>query len=348
MKGTFMGKKINNNRKWKLKIQAEFFETLADMLRSGFSLKQCLINLAILYPVQKNDFEMALAQLESGKTFSESIQQFLNSKIYYQLMLAESHGQLELSVSQLGKYMRQRVEQREKIRAALFYPCILFGLLIMMITVLLTWLRPIITALSEQGKQSPGITQWLIDGGKIGGMVLGLIIIIYLLYGIYWLKKQPSIARHQWLSRLPLIGNVYRCYAYYYLSFNLALLLKSGLGFHEICNFLLRFEPQTLLYQLGERLNQHLLSGREIKTFIKHYAFIPSELNIFLNKGQTNAELSEDLLIYANTMYQRLLKKVDRLINLIQPIAFLIIAIIIVGIYLSILIPIYSNLGGIS
>ena len=81
MKGTFMGKKINNNRKWKLKIQAEFFETLADMLRSGFSLKQCLINLAILYPVQKNDFEMALAQLESGKTFSESIQQFLNLKI---------------------------------------------------------------------------------------------------------------------------------------------------------------------------------------------------------------------------------------------------------------------------
>lgn len=133
-----MGKKIINSSKWKLKNQAAFFETLADMLRSGFSLKQCLVNLAILYPAQKNDFNEALTRLESGKTFSESVHQFLNSKIYYQLMLAESHGQLELSVSQLGKYMRQRVEQREKIRAALFYPCILFGLLIMMITVLLT------------------------------------------------------------------------------------------------------------------------------------------------------------------------------------------------------------------
>ena len=343
-----MGKKTVNSSKWKLKNQAAFFETLADMLRSGFSLKQCLANLAILYPAQKNDFNAALARLESGKTFSESIHQFLNSKIYYQLMLAESHGQLELSVSQLGKYMRQRVEQREKIRAALFYPCILFGLLVMMITVLLTWLRPTITALNEQGKQNSEITQWVIYGSKIAGIGLTIIIILYFLYGVYWLKKQPSIARHQWLSRLPLVGNIYCCYAHYYLSFNLALLLKSGLGFHEICNFLLRFEPQTLLYQLGESLNQHLLSGKEIKTFIKRYAFIPSELNIFLNKGQTNAELSEDLLIYANTMYQRLLKKVDRLINLIQPIAFLIIAIIIVGIYLSILIPIYSNLGGMS
>lgn len=343
-----MGKKLINNPKWRLKSQAEFFETLADMLRSGFSLKQCLINLAILYPAQKNDFETALKQLESGKPFSESVRKFLNSKIYYQLMLSESHGQLELSVSQLGKYMRQRIEQREKIQAALFYPCILFGLLIMMITVLLTWLRPTIIALSEQSNSKSEITQWLVFGGKIMGIGLSLIGGIYLLYGIYWLKKQPSIARHQWLSQLPLVGSIYRYYAYYYLSFNLALLLKSGLGFHEICNFLLRFEPETLLYQLGKSLNQHLLSGKEIKTFIKRYAFIPSELNIFLNKGQTNAELSEDLLIYANTMYQRLLKKVDRLINLIQPIAFLIIAVIIVGIYLSILIPIYSNLGGMS
>lgn len=343
-----MGKKIIKNQKWKLKKQAEFLESFADMLHSGFSLKQCLINLAILYPSHKKDFEIALGNLENGKMFCESVQQFLHLKIYYQLMLAENHGQLELSVSQLGKYMRQRVEQREKIQAALFYPCILFGLLSMMITILLTWLRPTVAALSEQDRQSFVVTQWALNGGKIVGGGLLIVIAIYLSYGIYWLKRQPSIARHQWLSRLPIIGSVYRCYAYYYLSFNLALLLKSGLDFHEICNFLLHFESHTLLYQLGENLNQHLLLGKEIKSFIKRYTFIPPELNVFLNKGQTNAELSEDLLIYANTMYQRLLKKIDRLINLIQPIAFLIIAIIIIGIYLSILIPVYSNLGGLS
>ena len=145
-----------------------------------------------------------------------------------------------------------------------------------------------------------------------------------------------------------MIGGLYRNYSYYYLSFNLALLINSVLDFREICNFLCQFESSTLLYQLGRRLNQHLLLGKEIKTFIKEYKFIPPELIIFLNKGQTAYELSEDLLIYSNSRYQKLIKKVDQLINLIQPVAFLVIALIIIGIYLSILIPIYSNLGGLS
>lgn len=102
-------KKISKN-KWKIKDQANFFETLADMLNNGFSLKQSLINLKILYPKHKFDFETALRLLKEGKTFSEEIRNFIDPKIYYQLMLAEKHGQLELCVAQLGKYMHQRMK----------------------------------------------------------------------------------------------------------------------------------------------------------------------------------------------------------------------------------------------
>lgn len=340
-------RQISKN-KWKIKDQADFFETLADMLSNGFSLKQSLINLKILYPKHELDFVTALRLLENGKTFSEGIRNFINPKIHYQLMLAEKHGQLELCVAQLGKYMHQRMKQHEKIKGAMLYPCILFGLLITMIILLLTWLRPTIVSLNEQSGQNLNAISWISQISKfVGGGIL-LIIICYLCYGIYWLKKQPSIARHQWISKLPVIGRLYRNYSYYYLSFNLALLLKSGLDFREICNFLCQFESSTLLCQLGNRLRQHLLTGKEIKTFINEYSFIPPELTIFLNKGQTSYELSEDLLIYSNNRYQKLIKMVDQLINLIQPVAFLVIALIIIGIYLSILIPIYSNLGGLS
>ena len=171
---------------------------------------------------------------------------------------------------------------------------------------------------------------------------------LYLFYGIYWWKKHPAITRHQLISKVPIIGSIYRYYAYYYLSFNLGLLMKSGLDFREICIFLKQFESRTLLYQLGEKLDNHLSSGKEVQYFVHQYAFIPPELDIFLNKGQTISEISEDLLIYSSTIYQRLIKKIDRLINMIQPIAFLFIALIIIVVYLSILIPIYSNLGGMS
>lgn len=101
------------------------------------------------------------------------------------------------------------------------------------------------------------------------------------------------------------------------------------------------------MYQLGEDLRRHLLEGKKISSFIRKYPFLPPELVIFFNKGQTNAELSQDLLIYSQTTYQRLMRSIDNLINLVQPLSFLVIAIIIIVIYLSILIPMYSNLGGV-
>lgn len=343
-----MDKKKNRDVKWGLRKQADFFETLADMLNSGFSVKQCLTNLPILYPRTKDDFKKALAQLEQGKSFSDSIRYFLSPNVYYQLMIAENHGQLNLSIKQLGKYMRQRLEQREKIQAALFYPCILFGLLVLMISLMMTWMRPTIMSLSNQ-PSSRGLTMNLFMKIIIfiGSMMIFLLT-LYLFYGIYWWKKHPAITRHQLISKVPIIGSIYRYYAYYYLSFNLGLLMKSGLDFREICIFLKQFESRTLLYQLGEKLDNHLSSGKEVQYFVHQYAFIPPELDIFLNKGQTISEISEDLLIYSSTIYQRLIKKIDRLINMIQPIAFLFIALIIIVVYLSILIPIYSNLGGMS
>ena len=43
------GTNIYMGKRWPLKIQVDFFESFADMLKSGFSLKQCVFNLKILY-----------------------------------------------------------------------------------------------------------------------------------------------------------------------------------------------------------------------------------------------------------------------------------------------------------
>lgn len=100
-----------------------------------------------------------------------------------------------------------------------------------------------------------------------------------------------------------------------------------------------------MIFELGAELDRHLKQGKQIENFINKYSFIPSELTIFINKGQTDQQISKDLLIYSQTMYQRLLRKIDKLINMIQPILFLIIALIILAVYLSILLPMYYGIG---
>lgn len=69
-------------------------------------------------------------------------------------------------------------------------------------------------------------------------------------------------------------------------------------------------------------------------------------MKLFLNKGETLENISNELAVYSEVSYRKLLKLIDKLIELVQPILFIVIAIIIVGTYLTILLPIYKTLGG--
>lgn len=327
-------------------MQNNFFETLADLLKSGFSLKQSIQNISILYPKMANDLEKISVQLNQGRRFSACIQKFVSNTTYNQIAVAEEHGQLERSVVQLGKYLRGKMNQKEKLIGVLIYPILLIFLLTMMIFIFAKWLNPTLASINFNNQKNFFDTIYY---QAIKTVIICIILggIVYSIRIIFWWKKQKQITRHIWYSQLPLIGNVYRNFSYYYLSFNLALLLKNGMNLQEVCLFLGRFSQNSLMYQLGEDLRRHLLEGKKISSFIRKYPFLPPELVIFFNKGQTNAELSQDLLIYSQTTYQRLMRSIDNLINLVQPLSFLVIAIIIIVIYLSILIPMYSNLGGV-
>lgn len=301
-------------------------------------------NLVILNNKQGSALTEILAKLEEGQQLSLALKDYVSQATYYQLLIAERHGQLDESIAQLGKLLKRRIAQRAKLQSLLIYPLLLLGLLVLIIVAVHVWLRP---ALAQFGMMPnpAGQINWV----KLSGYCLAVILVIvgvYLGKLFWWWKKQPTLTKHHWYSQLPLIGKFYRQYSYYYLSFNLGLLLQSGMDFQQICYFLGDFDKQSLLYQLGLQLKLWLEKGDELREFIALYPFIPPELVFFFSKGQTQAELSKEILLYSQLAYQKLLRQLDNLINLVQPLLFLVIAAIIIGTYLAILLPLYRNMGG--
>ena len=331
-------------KRWQLKEQSDFFSLLADLLQVGFSLKQALKNVMILVPKQKQQIKLILNSLEKGQRLSQALCPYISQATYYQLLIAESHGELDESITQLGQLLQRRVAQKAKLESLLVYPALLLFLLLVVIMAVQIWLKP---AVAQVGSVSNPVGH--IDWVSIIYWVLALVgigIICYLAKLVWWWQKQSTLTKHHWYSQLPLIGKLYRQYSYYYLAFNLGLLLKSGLDFKQICHFLKGFDTSSLLYQLGKQLQAWLENGDELGDFIALYPFIPPELALFFNKGQTQTELSKEILLYSEVAYQKLLRQIDNLINLIQPLLFLVIATIIIGTYLAILLPLYRNMGG--
>lgn len=332
---------LKAKKRWTLKQEALFFSLLADLLGAGFSLKQALQSLQSFMAINLTG---VVEYLNTGGSFSASLKENISGALYCQLYIAEKHGNLLQTVQQLGQYLTKRLQQKAKLHALLIYPLLILGMLAFILSGIKIWLAPELVRFNSQ-RATVSYRQienyaWYI------GAIFSIVMFFYVLKIGYWWKKQSLLGRHSWYSGLPVLGKIYRQYLRYYLSFNLGLLLRSGLEFQQICELLQSFSSNTLLHQLGIELEKYLVSGRNLAELIKNYHFLPTELGLFFEKGKTQLEIGDDLLSYSKLAYLRLLQQMDVLLSWVQPLLFLLIAAIIIGTYLALLLPIYSSLGG--
>ncbi len=333
-----------DNSKWTLKEQTDFFQTCSDLLKAGFSIKKIANDLPLLFPQSKNKYQQLEKELLQGKSLSSSLRPFVNRDIADQLWIAEQHGMLLLSLEQLAKFYGQRQRQKEHLQGILFYPFLLIALMVMLSIMVNYWLKPELADFQTNSNRlnSFDFLMQILIGVAVSGVG------VYLLRVRKYFFQKKYLSKWDWLCQLPFLGKIFREYAYYYLTFNLGLMLKSGLDLQKICLLLTNFDEKSLLFQFSCCLHKASLSGNTLTSLPDQRAFIPPEFRLFFSKGHTSNQLSEELLYFSTVTYQRLLASFNRLIELIQPIMFILVALVIVGTYLEILLPLYQNLGGIS
>ncbi|WPC20603.1 competence type IV pilus assembly protein ComGB [Pediococcus inopinatus] len=314
---------------------------LADLLRVGFSLGEALNFIKVIIPRKAKQIDQIIATLEHGDPFSMAIKPFLNENIYYQVLISEKHGDLSVSLQALGTYLTAKQKQQTKLLQLLEYPFLLLTFLGALLVGMKIYIFPELS-LWNSATQVHKI--------KFSNVLIfiALVTLIGCLY-IYIKRflKKPIVKRVEVICRIPIVGNVYRTYCHYYLSLNLAMLLKSGLGIKSICAMLANFSSTSLLYQIGTALEKQLSEGRKTSSFVKRYPFIPEELNVLMNKGNTAEGLGQELVMFSKIKYQKLTKQIERLIGLIQPLMFLLIGLVIVLMYLSMLLPMYHSMEGV-
>ena len=161
-----------------------------------------------------------------------------------------------------------------------------------------------------------------------------------------FLAKQ-AIYKANFLAKIPFLGMIFSSYYEYYLTSNLAIMLQNGLDLRKIVQVFAKFKERTLLFEIGQEMDRSLKQGIGIEQIFKRYYFVSNELVVFLSNGSTNEMLAKNLRALSRLCFQRLIKKSERLISLIQPTAFVIIGITIVVTYLKMLLPLYHSMENI-
>lgn len=257
------------------------------------------------------------------------------------MLIAEKHGQLSDVLEELAKFDRLKMKQMKKIKTMLVYPLFLCFILIVLIVMIHVYVFPQIEALMP----SVNTTKPDYLGMTLVNVVLGGTVLTLAGSFLYW-RRQTILKRTQMIVRVPIIGTLYQKYIAYYLASNLATLLRNGLSVQEIYQTLNAFNSHSLLYALGQQLNEALIDGQSIKQMIARYRFIPQEIIKFMGSGNTIAEMANSMSAYSKLMFDDMILTTNKMIGFIQPAMFILIGITIVSTYFQLLIPIYSSVKG--
>ncbi|UNL37478.1 type II secretion system protein, partial [Limosilactobacillus reuteri] len=105
---------VNTNKvKFNHQQQADFFLLLADLLSVGFSVKEALGFIKAVNPKLAPWIASIDKRMQKGASFAQSLQQEVKDDLFYQLLLAEKHGNLTKTLSEVGKILTARERQRK-------------------------------------------------------------------------------------------------------------------------------------------------------------------------------------------------------------------------------------------
>lgn len=339
-RGNFKMAKKNTMKPARL---AAWLVLLAKLLDVGFSLRQSVQFCRRVMPRDEPWLCQVERHLADGQSFATAIKTLVDADIYVQLVLAEQHGQLSATLAEIGAFLQAQQKQRRKLIVLLQYPFLLLILLVIMGVALEIFVYPELRTWQDKLLQHWWQSQfWQCSVG------FGLAF-----FGIYswsslrrWRKmttEQRVRARCRWL----LLGKMYRQYYAYYLISTMAMLLSHGLSLKECCRVASAFDNSSLLAWWGQQIalaNER--NGNYIR-LIEECPYLPLELSIFLKQGLSKAHLARELTVFSQLIFKQLLATIERLLIYVQPIMFLVVAIAIVGMYLSLLLPIYHSIQGV-
>ncbi len=330
---------------------------LSLMLRSGTNLFKAidiLIN-DFKKPSMKSLLMEVRDNLEKGNPFYTTFEKYprIFSSVFTNMVRAgETSGNLDKTFSDLTISLEKERSLKQRIRSALIYPILLisasFGILVLLVTFAIPRIS---TMFRDSNIEVPAVTK-IIFGissfmSNYGGYIaIVFIILIIAAFVIFRFTSSGRLLFNRLIFRIPVIKNILNNISYQRFSSTFGSLMKAGLpilenlritawttGNNEVRDALIRIADNGLSkgYTLGESFSREEIFPQTIRTLI----------SIGEQAGHT-----EEILGTLSDFYEAEIDiGVKTLVSLVEPILLLFIGVVVGGIALAVVLPVYQFVG---
>ncbi|WP_265456267.1 competence type IV pilus assembly protein ComGB [Enterococcus sp. HY326] len=332
-------------RKKRKKQRQKFVELLADLLTQGFS-----INEALLFMEKGAFFDISFInsmqkELQRGTAIHEIFRQngFLEETVL-QIRLANKSGTLASTFKNIANQLSMLEQQQQKLRKTLTYPSILLSFLLIILIAFRQFMLPQLTASGLVAAEDIAI----LFLNYLPFVLMGIVLVSFTIFwGIQcYFQRKSAIAKATFFAKLPFIQKYYRLYITSFFALEWGKLFRDGLEMRQIIDCMKNAEEKNLMQDLANLLEKQMKKGRGYLKPIQKLPFFTAELSIILQRGTLKGNLGTELIVYSEWLWQKFFQDVERLFVWLQPIIYLVVAVLIIIFYAALLLPIYGNLGG--
>jgi type IV pilus assembly protein PilC len=332
-----------------------FSRQLATLINAGLPLTQSLRTVS----EQTSSKQLALiiqqviASVEGGVSLAESIAKHpkVFNDVYVALVAAgETSGTLDQALERIATQQEKDAEMTSKIRGALIYPIIVLVVIMGVVTFLLTTVVPQIQLLyNDFNKDLPFLTAIMI---AVANFIIHFwwLILIGLIVGGYFLAKWFKTRSGQIVAdnikiKIPLFGDLFQKLYMARFCRTGETLMQTGVPMLEMLKITARAVDNMHVQSAIGRAAEKVKGGKALsQALIKEPTFlalVPQMLKIGEQSGAIDKMMGKAATYYEDELDT----KIKTISTIIEPVLMVFLAVVVGGIVLAILVPVYGLVG---
>jgi type IV pilus assembly protein PilC len=295
-----------------------------------------------------------LEDLEGGKVLSQALAAHpavFGAVFVHSIKAGEQTGLLDTVFERLGESLKWQEEVASKAKRLMIYPAMVMVVVGAAILFLMIYLVPqVLTLVQTMGVALPLPTLILmaISNAMRSYWLIGLIVMLTVGIGLpLWVRKTES-GREWWdrtQLRLPVIGPIVQKIVLSRFTNTLSMMYRSGVTVLDALRAGEMVAGNRVIANGIRRAGQQIADGRGLSESFQSLGLFPPLVIRMLRVGETTGALDEALDNVTVFYNQEVLDSIDSGLKVLEPALTAILGLLLGGILVSVLLPIYDLIG---
>ena len=342
----------------KPKVLTAFTRQLATLVAAGLPLLRGLrlLETQQKHPTLKGIIGRVGLAIEGGSTLTEALAEHpkVFNRLYVNMVKAgELGGVLEVVLGRLAEFMEKAQKIKGKVVSAMFYPCAVIFVAVVILAVLMIWVVPKFKEIFKEmipHKPLPAFSTFVFE---LSATIARHLIATSLcaaagLAALVWLVRTRFGRRlfDRFKLGMPILGNVIGQVAISRFTRTLGTLVSSGVPILQALTIVRETSGNVVVGSAIARIHDSVKEGETITAPLAASGVFPPLVIGMVDVGEQTGALPEMLMKIADTYDEEVDNAVSAMTSLLEPVMIVLLAVIVGGIVIALFLPLITIIDG--